>query len=322
MKTLSLFAGLLILLAGVPAFAGGSPSGKYFGETPPGTEAVIFAPGFVSTQHHDDMFPVFSPDGREVIFRINGKSGGEMIAVLYITRTDDSGVWSTPEPLPFLTRHMNGGASFTPDGSRIYFTTKRPPADESEAEPRSRLWCADRTSDGWGEARPVDTPINEFNLNGGCFVSADGTMYASFVGPGRDQHDIYELPRVDGGYPGYRALPDQINTLDREVAPFWNADAGYLIYTAVVGSSIQIRISFLGSNGNGSPSGQVEELVEPEAKFVRTSPDGRYLFFVSHKQTPQSNPPAMWKIDKFDAPAMDECADIYWMEAGFVTDRY
>jgi Tol biopolymer transport system component len=317
----SLVAGLLVHLAVFPAYGGDTRSGKYFGETPPGEEATIFAPGFASTQHHDDMFPVFSPDGREVIFRINGKFDGIMIAVLYITRMNESGVWSTPEPLPFLTSHMNGGASFAPDGSRIYFTTKRPPLGESEAEKRSRLWCADRTKDGWGEARLVDTPINAFHLNGGCFVSSDGTMYASFVGPGQDKHDIYELRELDGNYPEYHALPGEINTPDMEVAPFWNAAQRYLLYTSVEGTTIRIRISFRASDGSWSASQLVEELTEPEAKFVRTSPDGRYLFFVSHKKTPHSNPPATWTIDEFDAPAMEDAADIYWMDAGFLTDQ-
>ena len=143
--------------------------------------------------------PVFSPDGREVILRINGKLNGELISVLYITHMDESGVWSTPEPLPFLTRGRNGGASFTPDGSRIYFTSKRLPPGEHPGEVRSRLWFADRAADGWGDAQLADTPINAFNLNGGSFLSADGTLYASFIGPDRENHDISELTPVDGG---------------------------------------------------------------------------------------------------------------------------
>jgi hypothetical protein len=61
--------------------------------------------------------------------------------------------------------------------------------------------------------------------------------------------------------------------------------------------------------------------MESAAKFASVSPDGRHLFFVSHKQTDQSNPQATWPIDDFDAPALDSNADIYWMDARFVNDR-
>jgi hypothetical protein len=80
-------------------------------------------------------------------------------------------------------------------------------------------------------------------------------------------------------------------------------------------------MSVLGNDGNWSTPEVVEELTEPEAKFVRVSRDGKHLFFVSHKQTGQSNPQSVWPIDVFDEPAMDECADIYWMDAGFITQR-
>ncbi len=321
MKTLTFIAVALVCLILNPAYGQENRSGSYFGEIPPTTGAKLFSPGFASTQHHDDMFPVFSPDGREVILRINGKAGGEMIAVLYITRMKESGGWSTPEPLPFLTRHMNGGASFTPDGSRIYFTTKRPPPGEDPADVHSRLWFSERTEKGWEDAHPVDTPINQFNLNGGCFLSADGTMYASFVAPGEENHDIYELNPVDGAYPEYHPLPGDVNSPGRELVPFVNKDEGYLLFTSFGDDGLKIKMSVLDKNGRWSAPEVVDELTEPEAKFVRASRDGKYLFFVSHKQTEHSNPQSVWTIDDFDEPAMENNADIYWMDAGFISQR-
>jgi len=321
MKTYTLIAVALVCLLLNPVYGQETRSGSYFGEIPPTTSAKLFSPGFASTQHHDDMFPVFSPDGREVILRINGKTGEKMIAVLYITRMDETGTWSTPEPLPFLTRHMNGGASYTPDGARIYFSTKRPPTGEEESEPRSRLWFADRINSGWGDAHMVDTPINQFNLNGGCFLSADGTMYASFIAPGEENHDIYELKPVDGAYPEYHPLPGDVNSPGRELVPFVNTNEGYLLFTSFGEEGLRIKMSVLGNDGNWSVPEIVEELIEPEAKFVRTSSDGKYLFFVSHKQTEQSNPQSVWTIDDFDEPAMEKCADVYWMDAGFISHR-
>ncbi len=320
-EKLACTVGLLVNLTLCPAHGQESRSGANFGETPPQKGARIFAPGFASTEHHDDMFPVFSPDGREAILRINGKADGKMIAVLFWTRMTKSGDWTPPEPLPFLTRHMNGGASYSPDGSRIYFTTKRPLPGEDEADAHSRLWLADRNVDGWSDARPVDTPINEFNLNGGCFLSADGTLYASFIGLGKQDHDIYELREIDGGYPEFHPLPGNVNSSDRELAPFVDPFQGYLLFTTFANNEMRIKLSFRGSDGSWSTPEVVHELTEPEAKFVRVSPDGMNLFFVSHKKTDFSNPKSDWTIDEFDQPPMGQPADIYWMNARFLANR-
>jgi hypothetical protein len=321
MKNWLLIAGVVVCLAAVSAGGQTPAAGTWFGETPPGSTAVIFSPGFASTHHHDDMFPVFSPDGREAILRIVGKAGGKMIAVLYITRTDESGAWGVPEPLPFLTRHMNGGASFTPDGKRIYFSTRRPLPGEDPADARSRLWYADRTDDGWSEATLVDTPVNRYDLNGGCFLADDGSLYASFVAPDKEKHDIYELKPVGNGYPEYHPVPGNVNSPDMEVVPFVNAREGYMLFTAVTGDGMRIKLSVLGNDGSWSTPEVVDELTGPEAKFVRVSADGNYLFFVSHKKTDQSNPQAIWSIDAFDEPAMEQNADVYWMDAGFLARR-
>ena len=99
--------------------------GPYFGLGGPGLTPVIFAPGVVSTEHHDDWIPVFSPDGREVILRIVGKMDGENRGVLFTSRMDGSGCWSVPEALPFSGTSMDGGAAFSADGNRLFFGSKR-----------------------------------------------------------------------------------------------------------------------------------------------------------------------------------------------------
>ncbi|MCP4545282.1 MAG: hypothetical protein GY835_02310 [bacterium] len=316
---------LILMLAGLQALSCAETEPDvafdYFGKTPPADVAEIFAPGFASTEHHDDMFPIISPDGREVILRINGKSAGTITSMLYLTRRDEAGVWSEPQPLPFLTPGRNGGANYAPDGSRLYFTTKRLLPGEEPAAKRSRIWSVDRLGDGWGEAKPIDTPINDFNLNGGCTIAADGTLYAAFKAPDREKHDIYELKPHNGGYPEYRLLPGAVNSAEMAVAPYVNSEEGYLLFTAVTQAGLRIKLSILDGDGNWTAPEVVDQLTSPEAKFVTMSPDGRYLFFVSHKRTDRSNPQATWTIAEFDEVAMENCADIYWLDAGFLRER-
>ena len=41
-------------------------SGAYLGQTPPGLEAVRFAPGIIPIEDIEHCFPAFSSDGKEV----------------------------------------------------------------------------------------------------------------------------------------------------------------------------------------------------------------------------------------------------------------
>ena len=303
----------LTILSGAPAV-----EFDYFGASPPGKEAEIFAPGIASTEYHDDMYPVFAPDGRDVILRINGRLDGQVHSVLYLAHRDETGDWGTPEPLSFLTHHRCGGANFSPDGSRIFFTTRRPLPDADPSVSKTSLWFAQRMEQDWSEARPVASPINNLNLNGGLSIAADGTMYAALEIPGRDSRDIYVLECVDGEYPEYRLLPGEVNTAVHEVAPYVNSDKGYLLVTAVTPDGLRIQLSVRGNDGAWLKSETVDELTVPEAKFVTVSPDGKYVFFVSHRQSEDSNPAAVWTIAEFDSTPMEGSADIFWMKADFL----
>lgn len=42
--------------------------GPYLGQQPPGMQPVLFAPGIISTDLHDDFSPAFTPDGRYLFF--------------------------------------------------------------------------------------------------------------------------------------------------------------------------------------------------------------------------------------------------------------
>ena len=44
--------------------------GPYLGQKPPGMKPKIFAPGILSTGHHEHSSPAFSADGREVYWSV------------------------------------------------------------------------------------------------------------------------------------------------------------------------------------------------------------------------------------------------------------
>jgi subtilisin family serine protease len=296
--------------------------GEYFGETVPEEQPGIFAPGIASTHHHDDWIPVFSPDGREVILRILGKMTDEILGVLFWSRVDGSGCWSVPAPLPFSGRYMDGAVVYAVDGLRIYFTSKRPGAGEVDPGENSRIWFVDRVGESWGSPVLLDSPVNEFNVNGGLSMAADGTLFVAMETPsGKGMLDIYELPVTADGYSQVKPIRGPVNTEGQEVGPFIDSQKRFLIYTRYSpDTGLEALISRPLADGRwGSPQ-PLAAINEYDAKFAGLSPDGEILFFVSHRQAEGSNPEARWELDFFDDLAMEENADLYWVSSNVVEE--
>jgi Tol biopolymer transport system component len=290
--------------------------GEYFGLGPAGSTPVIFAPGIASTEHHDDFAPAFSPDGREVVLRILGKIGGRTVGVFFSSRMGDDGCWSVPEPLPFSGNTMDGAMSFAPDGSRLYFTSKRTAEGDADGESRSRVWYTEREGGSWADPEILDSPINRFNVNGGVTVARDGTLFVAADLPGgKGRHDIYVVRPTNGRHLDFQPIPGSVNTEGHEVAPYVDPDQRYLIYTFRGPESATVVISTRDTDGGWSKGQAIPALSGYEAKFGAISPDQSVLFFVTHQQRPDSNPKAVWPLDLFEGPALDANADVYWLSA-------
>ena len=67
-------------------------TGDYLGQTPPGLEATLFAPGIVSTDSIEHSSPIFSPDRNMVLWTriFSGKPA------FIVEMTKENGKWSSP----------------------------------------------------------------------------------------------------------------------------------------------------------------------------------------------------------------------------------
>ncbi len=319
-NALTTAATVFSILVSSVVVAGQSPClarGPVLGQGPAPSQPSIFAPGIASTEHHDDWPPVFSPNGREMILRILGKVAGETTGVFFSSTQDETGCWSEPRPLPFSGTTMDGAIIYAADGDTLYFTSKRLIEGEDRVEsPRSRIWFSDRKETGWSDPIMLDTPINRFHINGGISMAADGTIFAAMAAPGGlGMHDIYVVPLIDGRYPGFFPIPGLINTSDQEVAPAMDPQQRFLLYTVRTKDGTTIVVSTPDENGQWSKGRGIGILDGTGAKFGSITRDGSTMFYVSHRQCDECNPPALWHIDLFDGPALDANADIYWLTA-------
>jgi glyoxylase-like metal-dependent hydrolase (beta-lactamase superfamily II) len=295
-------------------------NGPYFGSAP--TAGVsLFAPGVASTQWHDDWPPVFSPDGREVVLRVLGFVGEERRGTLFVSRTDDSGCWSVPKPLPFSGTTMDGAVAFGSDGRELFFSSKRRAVGDPEDFTGSRVWVSKRQGEDWAEPLLLDSPVNAFNVNGGFSLDQDGNIFASIeTDSGVGAHDIHLVRQVDGAYPIVEPLPGGLNTDVTEVAPFIDPELRFLIYTTTLDDRLELRLSLPDGAGGWAEGRAIPGLEGQSPKFAALSGDGERLFFVSERSGEGANPPALWSYEPYGEPVYDDNADLFWLSSEAILD--
>jgi len=89
--------------------------GPYLGQTPPGFEPELFAPGIIST-NNTEWTLTFMPDGNEAYYTIRGLNGyNHLICVKSV-----NGEWQNPEIASFSNPDHHADPFITPDGKRLF----------------------------------------------------------------------------------------------------------------------------------------------------------------------------------------------------------
>lgn len=264
-------------------------TGSYLGQTPPVSEAKLFAPDIVSGAKDDDNHGsiTFMPDGKEIYWNMRWNEKGK----IWLTKLLND-KWTEPEIASFCETglYMDDNPFITPDGQKLFFTSTRPGA---VSEKKENIWFVERTSSGWSEAKPVSSKVNAMKLHWGISVSDSGTLY--FGGTGQDDYgrgDIYYSKPVNGVYSQPVNIGAVINSKDLDHCPYIAPDESYIIFSRFGRTGRGFYISFKDKSG---------KWLKP-VKFTKYSgdvcplitPDGRYFFF--------------------------NCDGIYWMPAKIIEE--
>jgi Tol biopolymer transport system component len=216
---------------------------------------------------------------------------------------------------------------FETDGTGAYFLSRRPLDGDGEPDDYN-VWYADKHPDGWGPLTPIgpplDTPDNEYPYS----VSSSGTLYLQ--GKYEDtlgDFDIYYSRLVDGSHEQARNLGAPVNTEFSEGAPFVAPDEIFIVYSSYGEpdnhGSIDLYVTFRSDDGTWSPGINLGPEVNSSAadKFPSLSPDGNYLFFVSHRGADRSYVFSDMTYDELMqrnlGPRNGE-GDVYWVSAGVI----
>ena len=122
-------------------------TGLLFDQPPPGNSPTLFAAGIVSDEYGNrDM--AISPAEDEIFYTIQYR--GFTISVIMQSKKIN-GKWSKPEVAPFSGQFSDLEPAFSPDGSRLYFSSNRPVSGTGKKD--FDIWYIEREKGIWGDAK-------------------------------------------------------------------------------------------------------------------------------------------------------------------------
>lgn len=273
-----------LILAGCARAAGGA----FIGQTvlPADGAPVIFAPGLIST---GDVFAsTFTPDGRTVAFT---KVTPDRPLTLMASELRD-GRWTTPQTLPFSGTYRDLDPAFSPDGRRLYFSSRRPtgplPGDTASLDD---TWYVDRQADGsWGAPVRAAGAVNSDAIDMYPSVARSGTLYFDSARSRRRlAYRAQALPN-GAGWAEPELLGTEINGDSGASNLFVDPDERYVIFAtrrAEGEGDADLHVSWRTATGWSPAVNLGKSINTPATEFCPfVTADGRYLFFT--RATPRA----------------------------------
>ena len=274
--------------------------GPYLGQTPPGTESKIFAPGFVSTQF-GELNSVFTADGKEFYFSRRGIPGKP--SAIMVTRMINN-EWTKPSPVNFSGTYNDVDLFLTPDGKSMIYCSGRIINEANMVRMNNDFWISERIGDQWGEpTRFAEEAVSEFE-DYFPIITQSGNLYFNSQRGGSGTNDIYCSKFINGKYSAAEKLPAPINSPFREFDAFVSRDEKMIIFSSErpggYGGS-DIYLSFRKPDNSWSePMNLGNDINSTASEYGATiSPDGKYFFYTSGKHGSE---------------------DIFWVSAGFINE--
>ena len=235
---------------------------SYLGQKPPGLTPKVFAPGIVSTEHHE-WGPGFSPNMKEFYFsRRNNKSGKDSHFVL----KSENNRWHQSEVKPGV------GASISPDGKTMFFKNQ----------------YMERTDEGWSEFKSLGPAFEDFDIMR-LTTSSKGT-YVFDEYPKEGNFVLRYSRLINGKRETPKLFSKEINTGKQNVHPFIAPDESYILWDSTrdngYGGS-DIYVSFQQEDGSWGVAINLGDKINTSAseRGGYVTPDGKYLFFFAPDST-------------------------------------
>lgn len=299
--------------------------GPYLGQTPPGMEPVVFAPGIISTELNTRDLTI-TPDGNEIYFCVN--LANFTFSTIMVTR-QRNGVWTRPEVMEHMEdpHYMNIEPCISFDGKRFFFMSNRPNTAKGETKGNQDIWVMDRVGGGWGEPYNLGAPVNSDEPEFFPTITRNQTIYFNR----REKSGVESIFRsrlLNGKYQEPEKLPVQVNSGRTRFNAYIAPDESFII-VPVFGrpdslGATDYYICFRNPDDTWSePINMGPKINSPGGNefSASLSPDGKYLFFMASRVPPQDQWPAKLSAAYLQGlrskPGIDNTA-IYWIDAAII----
>ena len=255
-------------------------------------KAEVFAPGIISLPERIEFCLAMSPDEQEIFFTV--RKAPNQWEIHHACRRD--GAWQASTVVPFSGTFSDSEPSLSPDGRRLYFSSKRPRQAGAPAADFD-IWLVARLDSGWSAPRPLPAPVNgpgdqwraSQSRAGNLYYSSQGLWRCAFDGAAVSEPVKLFDPRQPGALVGGHAF----------VAP----DESYLLTAWMNGpggrGGWDLYVSFRDPQGNWGPSINLGDGVNTAAgeDFPLVSPSGRDFYFFRYQKNEDGESGDIYRID-------------------------
>ena len=298
--------------------------GDYFGQTPPGDSARLFAPGIISTGMDERDFAI-SPDGNEIFF-CREAGNFKYVTIFYSRRSDD--VWSEAEVFEFCTdpAYKYVEPHLSPDGQKLYFISNMPA--DSASTGKEDIWVCTKTEGKWMQPRNLGAPVNTASKEFFPSVTIDGTVYYTHLDTVANEEFIYRSKLVNGAYQEPEKLSTNVNIGRARYNAFVAVDESYIIIPAYgmpdSYGATDYYISFRDTLDNWSQPVNMGPKVNSTCSrewSASVSADGKYIFFMSDRMGNKSlGKLGTESLQNFHNSPQNGNTDIYWISSSVIKE--
>ncbi len=299
MKTKKLYFTILILTANILILSQVEQI-DYFGQTPPGDSAIVFAPGIFSLNNRYEYAPFFSPDGKTIYFGVTNAYWND--CKLWYTRYEN-GSWSEQKQAE-IARGMDAWApTVSPDGKTLYFSSAYP------SYPPANIWTCEISGDQLFNKRKLENP---FNTTYDEWRASETENKMRVFSSGRQgslgQQDLY-YSLFDGqnySEPANFGIP--VSSSDNDASAFISPDGSYMIFESTrpggYGQADLVIIFKKDGGGWTNPKNMGPTINSSWIEDQPTvTPDGKYLMFCRREAGYTTIP-----------------TNVYWIDAGIINE--
>ncbi len=273
-------------------------------------EPQLLAPDLLASSV-EEYNGTFSSDGKEFYYTVD-IPGNAFIAC---TKLMKNNTWSKPKVASFSGKYPDYDPIFSPDGSKLFFSSSR----SQSGNPENKIWYVEKINDKWSEPKSINL-IGAGNRAFYNSVTNDGVIYFNMIGSSK----IFKAKKIDTAYI-VEELPDIVNGDFKNYDPFISPNEDYLIFSSYREEgygNADLYISFYINDSWTKP----ENLGEPinsgyYDKCPSLTPDRNFLIFASNRLSEEFEISQLVSVQNVNMKYQsydNGKSNIYYISAGFI----